>query len=152
MTDKVERQYFKSYLAMIDNSVGTEMFRSFYVRVNDGPVTDIIGSGENACAFYVSTILLVFGKQKSVHATVKSVITDLEESGWELVDENDMKAGDVIVWSGRDDDNPSQHIGFYIGDNLAISTSSNEQKVFKHDIHFGQVQRKIMSVYRSQNW
>ncbi|MDN5275877.1 MAG: hypothetical protein JWN33_526 [Candidatus Saccharibacteria bacterium] len=128
------------------------MFRNFYVRIDDGPLTDVIGNGENACAFYVTSVLIAFGKLKSVHATVSNTVKELEESGWVLVDEDDIVPGDVIVWAGRDDDNVSQHVGFYIGENSAISTSSSQQKVFKHDIHFGQLQRKIIAVYRMRDW
>ena len=70
MTDIVERQNFASYLAMVHNAVGTEMYRNFYIRLNNGPVFDAISDGENSCAFFVTHILLPFGKQKAVHDTV----------------------------------------------------------------------------------
>lgn len=151
MAEQIERQIFKSYLAMIENSPGTEMFKSLYVRIGGGPVTDIV-DGENACAYYASSVLLIFGKIKSPHATVTSTVKDMEESGWLKVDEEDLKPGDVIVWDKRDDDNPSQHIGFYVGDSEAVSTSSSEKKVKRHELHFGSLGRRIAGVYRMADW
>lgn len=151
MTTQIDRLNFMSYMAMIENSIGTQMFRSLYVRIDNGPATDVI-DGENACAYFVSSVLLIFGKIKTPHATVTSTIKDIEESGWVRVDEQNLKPGDVIIWDRRDDENPSQHIGFYIGDSEAISTSSSEQKVKKHELHFGALNRNIAAVYRMAKW
>ncbi len=152
MSKNIERLYFKSYLAMIHNSIGTAMYRNFYICTDNGQEVDAIGDGENACAFFVTSVLLIFGKQKRVHATVTSAIKDLEESGWTLVGKNDAKPGDVLVWAGRDDENGNQHIGFYVGENDAISTSSSQRKVTKHDMYYGQLRRDVTAVYRMENW
>jgi len=151
MSENVERLNFKSYLAMIHNSVGTEMFRNFYVRIDDGLIIDAIGDGENACAFFVTSVLHLFGKLNGMHATITKAIKDLEESGWVRVDKSDMAPGDVLVWAGRDNDS-SRHIGFYVGENEAVSTSSSQHKVARHDVHFGKLQRDITAVYRMKIW
>jgi len=152
MTDTVDRQNFQSYLAMVHNAVGTEMYRNFYIRINDGPVFDAIGDGENSCAFFVTHVLLMFGKQQAVHATVSSAINDLKESGWIPVAIKDLVPGDVLVWAGRDDTKNNRHIGFYIGNDEAISTSTSQQKVARHHMNFGELNREITEAYRMENW
>src|SRR6478735_8512348 len=96
--EKPQRLYFKTYLQLVKNSVGTEMFRNFYIRTVDGHEMDALSDGSNSCAFYVSSVLTLFGKHSGVHGTVKSTVADLKHSGWQLIAETDMKEGDVIIW------------------------------------------------------
>lgn len=152
MSSAIERLNHQSYLAMIHNSIGTTMYRNFYISVDGGPATDAINDGENACAFYVSSLLLVFGKQTHVHATVTSTVKDLRKLGWVSVAEEGISPGDVIVWSGRDDNSDNEHIGFYVGGNEAISTSTSQRKVVKHNIYFGDLKREIKTVYHMAKW
>ncbi len=49
----------ESYLAMIKNSVGTNMFRNLYAT-SGGEVQDIVREGELSCAYFVSSILYIF--------------------------------------------------------------------------------------------
>lgn len=152
MSETIERQYFETYLAMVRNAVGTKMFRNLYVRIDGGPVVDAIDEGENACAFFVTSVLYILGKHKGVHATVASAEKDLNESGWIHIGQKDLQPGDVVIWTGRDDDNPSEHIGFYIAEDEAVSTSSSEGIVARHQLHFGALNRKIRAVYRMTQW
>jgi ribosomal protein S18 acetylase RimI-like enzyme len=148
---KPQRLYFKTYLAMIENSPGTNMFRSFYLRQPDGREFDAIGDGENACAFFVSSVLKLFDKVQWIHGTVGSTIRDLEESGWTQVSE--PRPGDVISWEPHTSpDGQHGHIGFYVGDKLAVSTSSSRKTVARHDLHFGQEQRKVIGAYHYPKW
>src|SRR5438309_2171997 len=94
--DKPKRLYFKTYLQLIKNSVGTKMFRSFYVYTPEKREFDALDSGGNSCAFFVSAVLVIFSKLGAIHGTVESTIKDLRESGWSEGD--NPQAGDILVW------------------------------------------------------
>lgn len=96
--EKPKRLYFKTYVQLIRNSVGTEMFRNFYIQTADGEEMDALSDGSNSCAFFVSAVLTLFKKHTGVHGTVKSTVADLHRSGWQVVDKETMQAGDVVVW------------------------------------------------------
>jgi len=150
-TPKFERLVFRTYLVVLQNAPGTAMFRNFYLRRPDGSEFDAIGDGENACAFFVSSVLVMLGKLKAVHGTVKSTLKDLEESGWVHVDE--PQPGDVLSWEPKQfHDGAHGHIGFYLGDNRAVSTSTTHKVVAEHELHYGSENRPIIGAYRLQNW
>lgn len=111
--EKPKRLYFKTYLQLIRNSIGTEMFRNFYIQMADGTEMDALSDGSNSCAFYVSSVLTLFGKHSGVHGTIKSTVTDLSHSGWRQVDEESIQAGDVIVWDAVELEGARyEHVGF----------------------------------------
>ena len=56
------------------------------------------------------------------------------------------------MWAGRDDTAKGRHIGFYIGDNEAISTSTSQQKVARHHMNFGDLNREITEAYHMADW
>jgi hypothetical protein len=151
---KPERLYAKTLLQMIRNSVGTAMFKSFYIRTPERGEFDALGGGDNSCAFYVSSVLVIFKLIGSAHATVDSLIMDLERSGWRVVEpqENaEPRPCDVIVWEAVDaPDGRYEHVGFYIGNRRAISTSYASKVVAEHDLHFGDMQRPIKQIFRFQ--
>jgi hypothetical protein len=147
---KPKRLQFKTYLQMIHNSVGTEMFRNWYVTTPEGDEFDAMSDGEDSCAFYVSGLLRVFGKL-SLHGTVESTVQDLGNSGWQNVDE--PSPGDVLVWEAQKfGDKQQRHIGFYIGDGKAVSTSWTKKVVVEHDKNFGKQNRKIEQIFRLDDW
>ncbi|MGC9048854.1 MAG: hypothetical protein ACP5IX_01395 [Patescibacteria group bacterium] len=125
----------KTYLAMLKNSVGSKLFRKFYVKTRRKKV-DILNNGKLSCAFYVSSILYLFKLIKNIHFTVDSTVKDLQKSGWEVVKK--PKVGSVIVWEKMDfgDGDIHKHIGFYIGDGKAISNSSKFGYPVKHSWPF----------------
>lgn len=125
-----------TYLAVIKNSVGSNLFRSLYAKVN-GKRTDITGNGDLSCAFYVSSILLLFRFIKERHATVDSTVKDLEESGWKKIKK--PKIGSIIVWEKIDfgNNNLHKHIGFFIGNNRAVSNSYKLGYPARHHFTFG---------------
>src|SRR3989344_1417424 len=128
---KVTLRQFDTYIAMIENSVGSFMFKNIYVNVEEAK-KDATEDGRLSCAFYVSAILYMTKYIKDMHATVASTIKDLKESGWEAVTE--PVPGSVIVWKvGPQDTNGHPHIGFYMGDNHAISNDSLKKHPTKHD-------------------
>lgn len=141
---KPQRLIKKTYLKLIRNSVGTKMFRNFYLE-QDSATFDATRGGELSCAYYVSGLLVIFQLIKSVHGTVTSTEKDLETSGWVKTDK--PVPGDVIIWEPMDNDSDSnKHIGFYIGKNKAISNSSTKRKVIIHDWTYNNT-RKIKSIY-----
>ncbi|MBI2592295.1 hypothetical protein HYW36_02345 [Candidatus Saccharibacteria bacterium] len=148
---KPERLYFKSFLQMLRNSVGTQMFRNFYVRTPERGEFDALDDGSDACAFYVSAVLVIFGKIGGFHGTVASTIEDLRKSGWQEVEE--PVAGDVLVWEKqKPGDKWQEHMGFSIGKGRAVSTSLTEKAIIEHDHNFGDANRKITQVLRMADW
>lgn len=147
---KPRRSYFKTYIQLVKNSVGSEMFRNFYVSTPERGEFDALDDGENSCAFYVSSVLVLFKKAAGVHGTVRSTVEDITQSGWEKV--VDPKEGDIIVWEAQNfDDGLKHHIGFYIGDDRAVSTSRSSKKVAEHHKNFND-NRKIEQIFRMVNW
>ena len=139
-----------SYLAMIENSVGTRMFCNFYVRVGKRKQNAVQG-GKLSCAFFVSFILNNFGLIKESHLTVKSTINDIKRSGWTMIKR--PRKGAVIIWEEKlySDKNAHSHIGFYIGNKQAISNSTRSHKPVRHHWTFGprgsKNYRKVIAIY-----
>jgi len=126
------------------------MFRHFYLQSPDGSEFDAIEDGANACAFFVSSVLTIFNKIEAVHGTIASTIKDLEQSGWQVVEQ--PSPGDVIVWAPSETSLGHAHIGFYVGKNEAISTSASQREVIRHELNFGSHKRKITHIYHLPNW
>jgi hypothetical protein len=149
--DKPRRLYFKTYLQLIRNSLGSNIFRNFYVHTETCGEFDALEDGYNACAFYVSSVLTIFGKLSGPHGTVDATKQDLLESGWQLVEK--PQAGDVIIWEAQKFDTALQeHIGFSIGNGQAISISWKEKVPVKHDQSFGKANRKITQIFHLNTW
>jgi hypothetical protein len=150
--EKTKRLYFKTYLQLIKNSMGTRMFRNFYIQNSDAIERDAVSDGSDSCAFYVSSVLTIFKKISGVHGTVASTIEDLHQSDWREVEASDKKAGDIPVWeqveiSGQD----FEHIGFYIGGGRAVSTSWTKKVVVEHSADFNST-RAISHAFRCYDW
>ncbi len=137
---------------MIENSVKGEnwMFRNFYIE-KDGVVMDSLDDGQKSCAVLVSGILVFFNDLfhwiKAPHANVVSTEKDMEENGWYEV--KDLRPGAVVIWEKKDGRNgmPHNHIGFYMGDNKAISNDSRGTG-FPHKHHYTYNDtRKIEKIY-----
>lgn len=126
----------ETYLAVIKNSVGSNLFRNLYAKVN-GKMTDIVRNGELSCALYVSSVLLLFKLIKEGHATIDSTVKDLKKSGWKRVKK--PKIGCVIVWEKINSGNKDlhKHIGFFIGNNRAVSNISELGYPGEHHSTFG---------------
>jgi uncharacterized protein YfaT (DUF1175 family) len=135
--EKPQRLQFKTYIQMIRNSVSSGMFRNWYIKTAELGEFDAMKGGEDSCAFYVSGLLKIFSKINSIHGTVASTAKDLIESGWQEV--NEPKPGDVLIWEAQQFGDKSQrHIGFYIGDQKAVSTSWTDNKAEQ--------------IFRMENW
>ncbi len=113
------------------------MFRNFYVKSILGHSKDIVKEGEYSCAFFVTFILHNFKLLNSPHLTVAGCRKDMEESGWKKLPENELKTGCVIIWKAREYDNgPHKHIGFYCGNEQAVSTDWRKGEVAKHHVTY----------------
>jgi len=130
---KITPRQFDTYLSMIENSVGSYMFKNLWVDI-DGVKKDATEDGWLSCAFFVSSILYLAKYIKSVHGTVSSTVKDLEESGWQEIKE--PVVGSVVVWKDEQGTNGHSHIGFYVGDGLAVSNDSNKKYPIKYDWKF----------------
>jgi hypothetical protein len=130
---KVIPLQFDTYIAVVENSVGSYMFKNLYVNI-DGVKKDATEDGWLSCAFYVSSILVLFKYIKEIHGTVSSTVKDLKDSGWSEISEPVL--GSVVVWKSGKDTNGHSHIGFYVGDNMAISNDSWKKSPWKGDWKF----------------
>jgi len=133
-----------SYLAAINNSIGAKLWQNFYI-IEDDKKVDVMRSGSLSCAFYVSTILTMFGLINKVHATVKSTVQDLKENGY--LETKTPSKGDIIVWEAKVfNDETHTHIGFWWNENTAVSNSDlNSFPIFHHLDYYGT--RKVEAIY-----
>src|SRR3989338_10911442 len=122
----------RSLLAIVENSVKGEnhLFRNLYAEEN-GKEVDIFENGHNSCGAHVSWILLVLELIKHPHASSWGTMKDLFESGWYEIDK--LMSGAILVWEARKDamllgelKPRSIHIGFYVGEDEAISNDSKD--------------------------
>jgi hypothetical protein len=143
----------ESYLAMIKNSVGTKMFNTLIAEDAQGNLIDIFQNGMYSCAAYVSAVLTFVDFIPRPRATVDSLYEDLKDNeNFVEVAEKDLEPGDIIFWEETEfeDGSKNRHVGFYIGDEMAISTSYKEEQVIEH--HFRnfneQSERSIETTFR----
>jgi hypothetical protein len=135
-----------TYLAMIRGSVGSNQYRKLYIKRPDG-ICDVIGDGDLACAYFISSILTLCRLLKGgVHTTVTSTINDLVASGWK--EAQDFKEGSVVVWGPKlcTDGLLHRHIGFYIGEEKAVSNVARVRKPAIHHITYNDT-REIEKIY-----
>ncbi|MDD3101686.1 MAG: NlpC/P60 family protein [Patescibacteria group bacterium] len=128
---KIEVALSQSYFKMIENGVGSNLFRNFYIRQGDKK-QDAVQGGKLSCAFFVSTILNNFNLIKQPHLTVKSTLEDMQKMGWSKIKK--LKKGAIILWETKDD---HSHLGFYIGNNKAISNNPIKKQPIIHHYTFG---------------
>lgn len=127
-----------SYLAAVRDSVGSRLFRHLYATDEHGSRVDILQNGRLSCAYFVAFILYHFQLIQTPHATVVSTVKDMEEHGWSVV--KTPEAGDVLVWEPSDihaEGEMHEHIGFYVGEERAISNSSTTGEIVEHDWTYG---------------
>ena len=146
----------ETYLKMIENSVGSRLFNSLFVKFNDsGEVKDILNNGELSCAFFVSCVLTLVKMIDAPRTTVKSVLEFVGKNiNWqEVLDE--PQNGDIIFWEElpETDGSTHGHVGFALNNLEAVSTSSKEHLVTKRHLTFGvddqgQPTRKVLRKFR----
>ena len=143
---KVTPLIYDSYLALIKKSVGTRLFQNFYARVG-GKKQDIMKNGDLSCAFFASSLLVVMGLVKEVHATVDGTVKDLRRSGWKRT--RRMWKGSVIVWEKL---NGHKHIGFVLDKKKAVLNSTIERVPTMHHLTFGVKNRKPVRRIEAVLW
>lgn len=133
----MKKLIFENYINTIKKSVGAKMFQNLYCK-DGGKVVDALKGGELSCAYFVSTILKMFGMIGKVHATVKYTVKDLLKFGWIEVEIDEIKEGDVILWDKvkYEDGSEHAHIGFYVGDGEAISNSTLKKVPVVHEFTY----------------
>ena len=157
VSNKKTNLLFKNYMTMVENSVGSRMFRSFFANIN-GEEKEVLKEGRLSCAVVASSILYLFnsvlefsGKScwiDFVHANVPSTEKDMIQNGWHPIHE--LRPGAILVWEKRSaHGSQNWHIGFYIGDELAISNDSGLGHTgVPHQHHYTyQDTRKIEKIY-----
>ncbi len=126
---------FDTYMAVVKNSVGSTAFRNFYTD-KDHKRRDVVENGRLSCAFFVSAILVMFRYIAEIHATVLGTVKDLKASGWQEIQVPEI--GSILVWeqAAPGTDESHTHIGFYIGNDKAISNSSRLGYPVEHHWNF----------------
>jgi hypothetical protein len=114
------------------------MFKNFWAEI-DGEKKDIMENGNVSCAFYVSSLLVIFGLIEKIHGTVEGTKEDLEKSGWKKIDQ--PEEGCVIIWKSSENIG-HKHIGFYIGNNQAVSNSSKIGQPVIHNWLFEETEKR----------
>ncbi len=140
-----------TYLAMIRNSVGSNLFRTLYAEV-DGKKEDILRDGDVSCAYFVSSILYHFKLLKEVHATVSGTTRDMEASGWTTTDK--PVPGAVVLWEKikQRDEEMHEHNGFVLNEKTAVSSRFEYRIPIEHPLHYaaqaeGNPVRKVAAIY-----
>lgn len=120
----------QNYLAVIKASVGSQMFRRLYFKVGRKKI-DVLRDGDLSCAFFVSTILKLFGLISEIHTTVAGTVEEMKRTGWKKIpvkgrsaSGGKLEVGCIVVWAAKRQPpswEPHKHIGFYIGNGRVIS-------------------------------
>ncbi len=150
MAAKMEILTYQNYLRTIRTSRGSRMFQRLYVLENNKK-KDILKNGQLACAYYVSSILKIFDLISQPHTTVKSTLKDILKNNWR--ETKKLKPGNILVWQEKKYVNGQlhQHLGFYLGNNKAISNSHKKRVPIIHHFTYGQTKtgqakRKIIQI------
>lgn len=154
----VEFLHFDTYIATIKNSVGTNMFHQAYLlKGRPGERlkrVDATEDGNIACAYYLSSVLFLFGMIREKHLTVKSTVADMEKFGWIKIKR--PRVGSVLVWEAKPQASGriTRHIGFYIGGQKAISSRDDTRSPREHHWLYkdeGTV-RRVEAIYWHPRW
>ena len=133
-------------LAFVEGSIGSQQYMRLYVEVPQGDQKthrDVIENGRFPCALFTSCHLIIMGLIKGgVHTNVTETIEDLHFSGWYEIDE--PRPGAVIIWGPKmaSDKKPHRHIGFYLGNDEAVSTDGVTGLPVKHHVTYGTTDSK----------
>lgn len=143
----------KTFLKMILNSCGSLMWKNNYGLIDNKEI-DLVQNGNLSCAFYVSSLLKLFDLISDVHLTVKSTEKELLKNGFKKIPvSKNMPKGTVIIWKKKKELNiytnkkeDHLHIGFYVGNEKAVSMSSfNGFPIIHHYLYNNT--RKIAKAY-----
>lgn len=143
----VKKLVLESYLAMVRDSLGARVWQHYYCEI-EGVRQDIMDGGSNACAWFVSGILVMHRLIGSSHATVASTVKDLEESGW--LHSKQPQPGSIILYEALsfEDGSSHTHLAIYLGDDRAVSTSYADAVPKEHDWRYRDSgERAVAAIY-----
>jgi hypothetical protein len=141
---KPEPLLVKNYLTFARASVGSRSFRKLFYRI-DGKEVEILRDGDLSCAFFVSSVLVVFGLMGVLHTTVTGTVRDLRRRGWKDIPR--PRTGAVIVWGPKKfrSGETHRHIGFYLGEGKVVSNSSARKSPRVHAWDFRPVEHVLFN-------
>ncbi len=93
---------------------------------------------------------MLFDLLETLHTTVTGLECDLTRSGWIVEHPPIIKDGDIIIWAADKKSKFHQHAGFYIGDFMCVSNSSDKGRIIRHGLEGPNLsrQRRIEKIYR----
>lgn len=169
--------WHKTYLSRILGSVGSDIWRNFWVEDENGNEVDLLRDGDLSCGVHVSGVLLNLNPRsgsdvKFVSGPITKVDQlhdDLLKNSWQELkfsSETDLQIGDIIFWeelrgyNGREAGGPHGHCGFYIGEEKVVSVIPRTGNPQIHDYLYrdqqdyignfdGKKERKITIVLRN---
>lgn len=147
MPDKnLEKLVLKSLLAAANGAIGSGMFQQLFVRDRTtGRVRDVMNNGELSCAYFISSLLLIFGLIDRAHATVATTVASLKEAGWQ---ETQLPVpGAIAVWPEL---HGHEHIGIVVDDDMAISNAQTTRAPKQHSLTLAD-SRKPVAFYVHPN-
>lgn len=119
----------KNYQNFIQALPGSNMWRHLYVTDQNENEVDVTENGNKSCAYMVSSVLCIFQLIDKPHATVKTALEHMVESGWQKIDK--PVKGAIVHWD--------EHLGFYLADDFVVSNSSSLRSIKRHGlVHEGQ--------------
>jgi len=140
---------YQKYLQVIKKSIGSKKYRHFYV-VKNGKKIDVLKSGRLSCAYYLSSILKEFNLIWKVHQTISVTLWDMRLHGWRRTKK--LTPGSILYWEKRKGPNGwHEHIGFYLGEDKAISHRGEVRVPILHHYTYGltkdgKPKRKIIKI------
>jgi hypothetical protein len=126
----------KTYLSVIQGSVGSKMFRECHFKIGSRNI-EVLENGNLACAFYVSSILKIFDLLNELHTTVNATEEDLLRSGWQDIER--PRVGCVIIYAPK----THRHLGFYIGKGAGINNNASKAAPHNHEWDYRPVERLL---------
>lgn len=114
--------------------IGNQVFAHSFWRDGQSNL-DIVEGGAKSCAFALSSLLVWFEPNhrrlcRVRHTTVQGFLVDIAECRWQKMSRDAIPyIGDVLHWEER---RGNEHVGLYIGNQLAISTDRRTGCLAKH--------------------
>lgn len=140
----------QTLIGIINNSVGSNLFRSAFFDDDKGQLVDILDDWDLSCAYFVSCILNIVGIIHSVHCTVNWTLKAMESNGWvklEFTSIEQIPVGSIILRENNfGKDGSHDHIWFYIWQGQAVSNCSSKRAICKHPADYSW-DSQIIAIY-----